>query len=78
MRITDAYRAIYTRQGNECGAEGDFIQMSENFIRSYKQIPEPFHNDGRLIFAIYFYIFGHRIFLFLEFDLPVEFAVTNQ
>ena len=75
---------IHTRQGNNCGEEGDFIQMSENFLRSYKQIPEPFHNDGRLIFAIYFYFFGHRIFLFLsflalnEFDLPVEFAVTNQ
>ena len=81
MRITDAYRAIYTRQGSQCGEEGDFIQMSENFIKSYKQIPEPFHNDGRLIFAIYFYIWVQNILFprfpcLNEFDLPVEFTVT--
>lgn len=44
--VSDAQNPIHTQQPGLCGEEGDHIQISDRFLKSYKQTPQPFDNDG--------------------------------
>ena len=47
--VTPSGPPIYTKQPGGCGAEGDYIQMSQSFLESFNNLPAPFDNDGLFI-----------------------------